>query len=509
VEKEAIVEGLHPIERALVPHLKKDLPLNDLVKLSKLQEVEVTRGLQWLTNKKIVSIDRKVDNCVKIGENGKRYLKEGLPEKRFLEVIKDKPNTLDEIRKKSGLTQEEVKACIGLLRKDNLISLKGSTEGTSATIVEGANNDKIEQRQNILSKIKDEPLLNSFSKEEQKIIESLLKRKGIVETVSKKIITIKPTALGIELSKTKLDKNILDKLTPELLQSGGWKGKSFRRYDLSVKVPSTWKARKHFVREAMEEVRRIWLDLGFTEMAGPMLNPSFWNFDALFTAQDHPVREIQDTFFVDGVSGSLPDPALIKKVKEMHESGGDTGSTGWGGKWSAEEAKRVVLRTHTTVLSARTIAKLRESDLPAKFFSVGRCFRNEALDWSHLFEFNQTEGIVIDEDANFRHLLGYLKSFFKKMGFPKARFRPAYFPYTEPSVEIDVYHPGHEKWIELGGAGIFRPEVVIPLLGKDVPVLAWGPGFDRIIMDYYKIKDIRTLYSNDLDYLRKTKAWLR
>ena len=145
--------------------------------------------------------------------------------------------------------------------------------------------------------------------------------------------------------------------------------------------------------------------------------------------------------------------------------------------------------------------------MPAKFFALGRCFRNESLDWSHLFEFNQTEGIVVDPDATFRNLLGYLKQFFKKMGFEKARFRPAFFPYTEPSVEIDVFHPVHKTWLELGGAGMFRPELTIPLLGEEIPVLAWGPGFDRILMGYYEINDMRELYSNDLEQLRKIKAW--
>jgi len=144
-----------------------------------------------------------------------------------------------------------------------------------------------------------------------------------------------------------------------------------------------------------------------------------------------------------------------------------------------------------------------------KFFAIGKCFRNETVDWGHLFEFNQTEGIVIDKDANFRHLLGYLKEFFKKMGFEKVRFVPSYFPYTEPSVEIYAYHSGKKVWMEVGGAGIFRPEVVVPLLGRFIPVLAWGPGFDRALMEYYGIKDIRELYENDITKLRKMKFWIK
>ena len=167
------------------------------------------------------------------------------------------------------------------------------------------------------------------------------------------------------------------------------------------------------------------------------------------------------------------------------------------------------MRTHTTCLSAQTLASLKEKDLPLKFFAIGKCFRNETLDWKHGFEFNQTEGIVVAENVNFRHLLGYLKIFFKKMGFEKIRMRPSYFPYTEPSVEIDVWHPEKKTWLELGGAGIFRPEVTIPLLGKHIPILAWGPGFDRILMDYYQVKDLRELYKNDINQLRKTKIWMR
>jgi len=245
-------------------------------------------------------------------------------------------------------------------------------------------------------------------------------------------------------------------------------------------------------------------------MTGSIVQTSFWNFDTLFTAQYHPVREMQDTFFIKEPSlGRLPDKHLLAAVRDAHEHGGNTGSTGWQYAWKEDEAKKNVLRTHTTPLSVQAISRLKTSDLPAKFFSVGDVFRNETVDWSHLFEFAQSEGIVVDEDANLRNLLGYLKEFFKKMGYDKIRARPAYFPYTEPSVEIDVFHPVHKKWVELGGSGIFRPEVTVPLLGRDVPVLAWGLGLGRILTNYYGITDIRDLYKNDLKQLREMKAWMQ
>ena len=236
-------------------------------------------------------------------------------------------------------------------------------------------------------------------------------------------------------------------------------------------------------------------------MQGNLIQTSFWNFDALFVPQDHPARDMQDTFFIKN-----PDKGknleIFNKVKEVHESN-------YKYKWNPEEARKNILRTHGTVLSARTISQLKLNELPCKYFSVGKVFRNETVDWSHLFEFTQTEGIVIDKDVNFRHLLGYLKQFFNKMGFQEIKFRPSFFSFTEPSVEVIVYHPVKKIWIELGGAGIFRPEVVKPLLGKDIPVLAWGLGLERIITDYYEIKDLREIYSNDIKKLREIKIWLK
>jgi phenylalanyl-tRNA synthetase alpha chain len=245
-------------------------------------------------------------------------------------------------------------------------------------------------------------------------------------------------------------------------------------------------------------------------MKGSIVQQCFWNFDALFTAQDHPVRDMQDSFYIkDPMYGKSIPKEILEKVKQTHESGWTTKSKGWQYLWNERDAQKNVIRTHTTVLSAHTLAQLKESELPAKFFAVGKCFRNETMDFSHLFEFNQTEGIVVDPNANFRHLLAYLRAFAQKMGYEKIRFRPAYFPYTEPSVEGDVYDPVHKKWVELIAAGMFRPEVVKPLLGKDIPVLAWGPGLDRMIVGAYGITDIRDLYKNDLKQLKDIKIWLK
>ncbi len=272
-------------------------------------------------------------------------------------------------------------------------------------------------------------------------------------------------------------------------------------------MPKINRGRRHFVRQSIEYIKRIWTDLGFREMEGSIVHTAFWDMDSLFIPQDHPARQMQDTFYLKNPKfGKLP--PIYKKVKEVHENGGDTGSTGWQNIWSEDIARELMLRTHTTVLTAQTIAKVKKEDLPVKFFSVGKVFRNESLDWKHLFEFHQVEGFVLDEDINFRGLLGYLKEFFGKMGFKDVRIRPAHFPYTEPSAEIEVLNPIKNEWIELGGCGVLRPEVVKTLLGIDCPAIAWGFGLERIITAYYGITDLREIFKNDLKQLREMKEWM-
>ncbi|MBW2963960.1 phenylalanine--tRNA ligase subunit alpha [Candidatus Woesearchaeota archaeon] len=505
-----LVESLHPLERRVVPVLSQCSTLKQVMAKSGLSEAEAMRALQWLENKQVLKIESEVKETIRLDTNGTEYLNKGLPERRFLEALKDGPVSIKDLGAKASLSPDEVTVCLGLLKGKAAINLdKGSI-----TITDHGNKilSKEWLEEIFLKKISSKDITPSdLSPEEKFAFDIFQKRKSIVKVDLEKIKHFTLTDDGKQLASADLGtQEMLDRITQGMMKQGSWKDKPFRRYDVRINVPKIYRGRRHFVNQATDYAKQVWVELGFREMHGPIVNTAFWNFDALFTAQDHPVRDLQDTFYLKTPkAGRLPDPKLVKRVSAMHEHGGDIDSTGWQYKWDPEPAKRLVLRTHTTVLSAKTIAALKKSDWPAKFFAVGRCFRNEAVDWSHLFEFNQTEGIVVDPNANFRHLLGYLKRFFSKLGFPQARFRPAYFPYTEPSVEIDVFHPVHNKWVELGGAGMFRPEVVEPLLGEEVPVLAWGPGFDRIMMEYYRITDLRDLYRNDLSQMRTMRQWMR
>ena len=502
-----LAETLHPYERKILPYLKEGIGLKQLIKASKMQEIEVMRALQWLENKNILSIKKELKEIISLGKNGKLYLEKSLPEKRFLKAIEGTIH-IDKIKEKAGLEKDEINVCLGLLRRKAAIEIKP-----------GMNINITEQGKKLLQKpsfeelfLKQLPLESKNLTQEQKYAFNELKqRKEVIKTdiITERSVELKE--IYNELIKAKISfKNIIDELSPNMLKDSSWKNKSFRRYDIKINVPSISGGRRHFVNEAVAYIKKVWLEMGFKEMQGPLLQTSFWNFDALFTAQDHPAREMQDTFFIaNPEKGKLPEKMFVEGVKNAHENGFGTGSLGWRYKWNPGQAMKNVLRTHTTVLSARTIAALKKDDLPAKYFTVGKCFRNETVDWCHLFELCQVEGIVVDPDVTFKNLVGYLKEFYKKLGYSKVRIRPAYFPYTEMSAEVDVFHPVRKEWIELGGSGIFRPEVVKPLLGIEVPVLAWGLGMERAISMYYGITDIRDLYRNDLKQSREIKAWLK
>jgi phenylalanyl-tRNA synthetase alpha chain len=208
---------------------------------------------------------------------------------------------------------------------------------------------------------------------------------------------------------------------------------------------------------------------------------------------------MQDTFYL---RETLPLPPGYERVKAMHLSGGDTSSTGWGGAWKEEKAEQCVLRTHTTSLSIQHLA--RNPVPPVKAFCVGRVYRRETIDTTHLAEFEQLEGIVMDEGVSFSNLLGILREFYHRMGFTGVRFKPSYYPYTEPSLDAEVYIEGI-GWIEMGGAGVFREEVTAPL-GIACPVLAWGLGVSRIAMLRLGLKDLRLLHKSDVAFLRETPA---
>jgi len=499
-----LIDSLSPNEKKILPYIEEK-KISEICKKSNLDKVSVVRALEYLKNKKILNLSFKKKKTVEIGINGALYKKKGLPERRLLNLLNEKRLLkLGDAQKQSSLSKNEFKASLGALKKKALIELK------NGKIIFNANKEEISKKSLEEMFLESLPIkYDSLSPEQTYALKSLQNRKNIIRITERKSIDIEITDLGKKLIGYGIKSHdLIEQINPEILRKENlWKGKKFRRYDVTSPIPAINGGKRHFVNQATDYARKIWTEMGFQEMTGSIIMSSFWNFDALFTAQDHPVREMHDTLFINKKT-ELPDKKIVNAVKNSHEKGVG-GSKGWGYSWNEEEAKRLVLRTHTTCLSAQTLAKLKEQDLPAKFFSVGKCFRNETVDWNHGFEFNQTDGIVVDENVNFSNLLGYLKQFAEKMGFKKIRFRPAYFPYTEPSVEGDIWDEERKEWIEVLAAGMFRPEVTEPLFGKPIPVLAWGPGFDRMLMKFYGIKDMRELYKNNITQLRKMRFWMK
>ena len=462
----------------------------------------IMRSVLWLKENKCVKINESFEKRFVLTDRGLDSLKNGLPERNLLNELKNKKSVkINQLKLKDvGIALAQAKK-LGWI----LIIKKGAEKFVELT-KEGENKINENSKEEIVL----EAIKNKKDVKDGVTIHNLLSR-GLIKKVVKKDFRISVLPKGRELLKKEVVKSVT-LLEPKYLKNNAWKKINLRPYNVKAQVKPIYPGKKHIITQVMEYIRKIWIEMGFKEMTGPILDINFWVFDALYQPQDHPARDMQDTLFMKiPEKGKLPEKNLVEGVRKAHETGGNTGSTGWQYKWDSEFAKKCVLRTHTTSLSARTLYQLRKDikkdNLPAKYFSIGRNFRNETLDWKHLIEFYQTDGIVVDENVNFRKFLFYLKRYFTKLGFPNVRFRPAYFPYTEMSTEIEVLHPTHKKWLELGGAGIFRPEVVKPLLGKDIPVLAWGPGFERILMMSYDFKDIRKLYENNLSDLRKIPLW--
>ena len=505
---ETVASSLHENERRILLALRGRGPATteELASATGLSRDAVEKACAWAETKGVVSVEEEVSHTFNLTDEGRGYVEEGLPEKRLLRLIQKGEN---EIRRlKEGFRPLDI-ALVWVRRNEWATIRDGRLELTEKGLQALARETRDER---LLHKISEAPLEEGQLDEASARRLSLLLRRGLLtrsEKVEKRVDLTEFGGTVIPHLEAAPAARVITQLTPELLRSGGWRGAAFQRYDVTLPVPRLHPGKRHFISQVIDYIRRFWVEMGFKEMKGPLLELAFWNFDALFQPQDHPARDLADTFYMKTPrSGRLPDPELVRRVKETHENGWTTGSTGWQYDWDSEFARRCCLRTHTTSLSVNTIARLREEDLPAKFFSVGRVFRNETIDWNHLVEFYQTDGIVVGEGVTFRNLLGYLKEYLEKMGLERFRFRPGYFPYTEMSLEAEVWIEEKQSWMELFGAGMFRPEVVKPLLGRDVPVLAWGPGFDRIVMRHYGINDLRTLYSNDIGQLREAELWV-
>ncbi len=470
--------------------------------LDGLSQIEFIRAGMWLENKGLVTQKKKKEKYLVLDELGKKYVKEKLPEFRLIEILKKHSISIKELKEK--FESDEATFALGYVKKKNWAEIKDGIikiTNTGKKAKESIESRFIQKLSNI-KKIKKETL----SDEDKFAYLELRKRKKIIKEIEEKEILFEITKKGERVAKNLPKNKGIGVLTSSIIKTEKWKNKRFRRYDVSAGVPKINAGMKQRYLAFLDEVKRELVSMGFMEMTGPVVESVFFNNDALFMPQDHPARGIHDLYQIKGKANLSKYKKIIENVKNVHETGGKTGSKGWGGEFNEEITKNLVLRSQTTAVSARILAS-RELRIPGKYFCIGRCYRPDVIDTTHLTEFNQLEGIIVAKDLNFSHLLGMLAKFaskIAKVSVDKVKFLPGYFPFTEPSVECYIYSEELKKWIEVMPAGILRPEVTIPL-GVREPVLAWGFGIERLFMIREKIADIRELFSQDLEWLRGKK----
>ena len=491
---------LHPIEKSLLERLagSDQMSVEKLTETSGLTIDQVRRGIEWLKFKKLVYSADKSFNVISLGLHGFKAAKQGLPERRLVNAIKKGNNRVASVLKSGLLKSDEINAAIAVAKRNHWIEFIQSQKSDKMfTLTAAADHLSTEEKllQKLLKLNNNSIEVSKLTSEEKHAFDLLKRRPNYIIENEQKYSEIILLESGKRLAQeTLLDKDKPErKLTPDMIVSGKWKGVRFSSLDVIAPVPYLYPGRQHALTDIIEEVKEIFISMGFTEIDGPLIQASFWNFDVLFIPQDHPAREMQDTFYVDRAKQKqFAKSDQIQKVSSMQQDG-------WKYKWNIEDARRVVLRTHTTSVTIRYLANNRPES--ARVFSIGRVFRNEKVSYKHLIEFNQVEGIVTAKHLTLRDLMGLQEKFYSKLGIKKIKFWPTFFPYTEPSLQSMIYNDALDKWVEMGGMGIFRPEVTHPL-GIHNPVLAWGVGIERIAMLRFGLNDVRDLYSNNLGWLR-------
>ena len=521
----ALAESLHPHEAKVLKrfYLSQNYFLNDeiLVKDTGLDAAQVSAALGRLQLKGLVNIvDSHQLQVVSLTQTGQRYAEQGSPLNRILRSLQKAAAlgttiTIKTIQADEELAPGEISGIIGDLKQEQVINIApgGVLELT------GRESKTAKLLEQLIQRLKTEEagitldsLFQEFENEDvSTVIEKFSQKRGNRNEPFRLDIRQKPrfglTPLGKSLAQVVAEHVVqeeIGQLTHDMLKDGSWRNTRFRKYTIGLKPARIPAGKKHPYREFLDLVKAKLVGMGFEEMRGPLVENEFWDMDALYMPQFHPARDIHDVYFIKEPPFSAPvrEPFLTQ-VSLAHEHGWKTGSTGWGYSFEPTRTHRLVLRSQGTAVSARTLAA--GPKVPGKYFSIARCFRYDQVDATHAADFYQIEGIVLGPDINFRTLLGLLTLFAREMAQAReSRFLPAYFPFTEPSVELHVRHP-RLGWMELGGAGLFRPEVTRPL-GVDVPVIAWGLGLDRMAMVALEIHDIRDLFSSDLEMIRSKRV---
>jgi len=458
------------------------------------------------TTDSFLTIEHRDYKRLDLTSEGKLILENGSHEARvFNAVMQNDPHGISQVELVK-LFPDAAMAKVGFSKamSNGWIELNKETKMVHARL-----NEIVEDKVHELIKTVSQLSIEGGDKLDSKIVSDLKRRKLVTESVIKYMVVEKGKDFKLVIDRPETD------LSTSLLQSGEWKNRKFKDYNFNALGHNAERGHLHPLLKMKEQFRQIFLEMGFSEMpTNNYVESSFWNFDTLVVPQAHPARDSQDTFFISQPEFSLPiaDRELVDRVKNAHQGSSDgKWPTGYQYKWSESESSKNVLRTHTTAVTSRMLHNLAgvatehggKGFKPVKLFSIDRVFRNETLDATHLAEFNQVEGVVAAENLTLGDLMGVLETFFKKIGIQQLRFKPAYNPYTEPSMEIFSYHTGLGKWVEIGNSGIFRPEMLEALgLPTGVTAIAWGLSLERPTMIKYKIDNIRELVGHRINLQR-------
>lgn len=471
-------------EEAILGHLEKNDEISDsgdFASQSGIDHNEIVNVIKSLHGFRLVDAqDIKREKWV-LTDEGKLYAAAGSPEVQLFLAVPPEGISREELQRKVGPSVYKI-GCSQAI-KNKWLEIGKQQVSRKVQQVEDTAKD-------LLTRIQNEEALS------QADIDALKRRKLIAPQTWKGYSVRKGPNYAPKRKKVATD------LTRENLQRGDWKELEFKEYNFNAKGQPAEGGHLHPLLKVRRQLQMIFLQMGFEEMpTNNFVESSFWNFDALFQPQQHPARDSHDTFFLQAPSTTkmLPED-YVERVKRVHEHGG-YGSRGYGYDWKREEANKNLLRTHTTAVSSRMLYLLAQKPFaPKKYYSIDRVFRNEAVDRTHLAEFHQIEGLVCDRGLTLGDLIGVLQDFFSRLGMSQLRFKPAYNPYTEPSMEIFSYHEGLKKWVEIGNSGMFRPEMLLPMgLPEDVRVIAWGLSLERPTMILYGVDNIRDLFGHKVD----------
>ncbi|MBQ1948653.1 MAG: phenylalanine--tRNA ligase subunit alpha [Treponema sp.] len=511
-----IIKNLHPLEvKVLLKYSDKDsLTSEKLINELNYKEGHANQAFSWLSAKGLLKeTGRTAHTYFEITDMGRALAKSGTAEERIINLLKDgTARALPEIAQALGVDNSVVGSAYGPLVKEGVLKMN---EEKKVSYTGAALPSRLAVTSELLKKAvaAENGLLDkaNLSKEEQDVIATLAKKRGATDSpfkmIERETVThqLSDAYLAVKeaLQKAGVTGNEIGEITPKMLANGDWKKGTFRGYNISLQPARVIPGRTNPYVQFLESVKDKLCSLGFQEFDGPLVETEFWNGDALFMPQFHAARDIHDVYRIKNPTHakSIEEPYLTN-IARVHENGGDSGSRGWNYTFDREFTRRLILRSQGTVLSAH---QLHKAEVPGKYFGIARCFRYDKVDATHLSDFYQTEGIVIGEEANLRTLLGFLKMFATEIaGATEVKYVPGYFPFTEPSVEVHIKHPVL-GWFELGGSGIFRPEVT-KAMGIDAPVLAWGIGIDRMALMALGLNDLRELFCEDIERVRQRTA---